>query len=135
MMTAHAQAIQSGANTVSSAASVVDFKVGANALQKSSFTGRLSSQELDLAVQYVMQDKNKFNHIFRHPNHDHKLDPLIALLGGHEQVVRTVLQAAQDKLPAVGKMSDISVNVAGYTVWIRGYVHNGIPKIGTLFIK
>jgi hypothetical protein len=25
--------------------------------------------------------------------------------------------------------------VAGYTVWIRGYVHNGIPKIGTLFIK
>jgi hypothetical protein len=45
------------------------------------------------------------------------------------------LNAANGKLPISGIFKDIPVNVAGVTVLIRGNVIDGVPRLGTMFIK
>jgi hypothetical protein len=45
------------------------------------------------------------------------------------------LDASVGKLPVSGVFKDVVVNVSGYDVYIRGRVMDGIPKLGTFFIK
>ena len=84
------------------------------------------------AVQLVIKDKNKLAHLF--PS-KHKLDGLVESLGGYENTVRAVMKAANGKLPSNGLFKDIPVVVNGSTVYLRGNVINGIPRLGTMFIK
>jgi len=44
------------------------------------------------------------------------------------------LNATNGKLPASGVFNNILVNVGGKTVFIRGSVVNGVPRIGTMYI-
>jgi len=55
-------------------------------------------------------------------------------LGGEENTVRAVLNAANGKLPSSGVFKDVVVKVAGQNVFVRGNVIDGIPRIGTMFI-
>lgn len=55
-------------------------------------------------------------------------------LGGQENTIRAIIKAAITHLPAEGIFEDVVIKVAGSTVYVRGRVMNGIPKIGTFFI-
>lgn len=92
---------------------------------------QFSSSTIDDAVKIVANDANKLNHLFPAK---HNLGSLVDKLGGQENTVRAVLNAANGKLPASGLFNNIPVNVGGSTVFIRGNVINGVPRLGTMFI-
>ncbi|MES2619690.1 MAG: hypothetical protein V4615_02480 [Bacteroidota bacterium] len=79
-----------------------------------------------------MKDPNKVSHLFASK---HNLGPLVSKLGGQENTVRAVLNAANGKLPASGVFNNIPVNVGGQTIFLRGNVIDGVPRLGTMFIK
>lgn len=60
---------------------------------------------------------------------------MVNKLGGQENTIRAILNAANGKLPASGVFNNIPVNVGGQTIFLRGRVVGGIPRIGTMFIK
>lgn len=78
-----------------------------------------------------MKDPNKILHLFA-PKYN--LGPLVSKLGGQQNTVRAVLNAANGKLPASSVFNNIPVNLGGLTVFIRGNVINGMPRLGTMFI-
>ncbi len=78
-------------------------------------------------------DVNKIRHIFN--KSEHNLAPLVKKLGGNENVIKEVLLALEGKIPQSGLFKEIPVSVGGYIVHVRGMVIDGIPRIGTLFIK
>ncbi|MEM7110684.1 MAG: hypothetical protein AAF519_20815, partial [Bacteroidota bacterium] len=92
---------------------------------------QFSKSTIDDAVSLVMKDPNKVKHLFPAK---HNLGPLVNKLGGQQNTVRAVLNAANGKLPASGLFRDIPVRVGGQTVFIRGNVINGVPRLGTMFI-
>ena len=92
---------------------------------------QFSSSTIDDAVGLVMKDPNKVAHLFPAK---HNLGSLVTKLGGQENTVRSVLNAANGKLPSSGMFNNIPVNVGGSTVFIRGNVVNGVPRLGTMFI-
>ena len=79
-----------------------------------------------------MSNPAKFTHLFGEAGHN--FEPLVAKLGGEENTVRAVLNALNGQLPSVGRFEKV-VSIGGQSVTIRGSVVNGIPKIGTMFIK
>jgi hypothetical protein len=79
-----------------------------------------------------MSNPAKVSHIFAQAGHN--LQPLVSRLGGQENTVRTVLSALSGKLPSIGTFERV-VNVGGESVVVRGSVVNGVPKIGTMFVK
>jgi len=91
---------------------------------------QFSSRTIDDAIRWASRPE-KLTHIFA-PKHN--LGPLTNQLGGQQNTLRAVLNAANGKLPASGVFNNIPVNVNGYTIFLRGSVHNGIPKLGTMFI-
>jgi RHS repeat-associated protein len=92
---------------------------------------QFSSSTIDDAVGLVMKNSNDVKHIFAAK---HNLGPLVNKLGGQENTIRSVLNAANGKLPASGVFNNIPVNVGGQTIFLRGNVINGVPRIGTMFI-
>lgn len=94
--------------------------------------GGFSEGVIEEAVKYAMNDR-KIEHIFDKPMH--KLDPLVAKLGGHECTIRAVLAELNKTGIKEGIFEDVRVCVAGYDVYVRGRVINGVPKIGTFFVK
>lgn len=93
---------------------------------------QLSEKAIEEAVRYATTER-KIEHIFN--KIEHKLEPLIQNFGNKEDVIRAILDASAGKLPASGVFKDVVVNVAGYDVYIRGSVMDGVPKLGTFFIK
>ncbi|MBJ7880428.1 hypothetical protein JEM65_07150 [Gelidibacter salicanalis] len=91
---------------------------------------QFSGSAIEDGVAYAM--KNKISHVFG--NSAHNLDPLVKSLGGQENTFRSVLNAANGKLPTSGVFNNVFLDVGGYNVIVRGSVVNGIPKIGTMFI-
>ncbi|MGG5600778.1 RHS repeat-associated core domain-containing protein [Myroides sp. C8-3] len=115
---------------VSSVIPVEGLLLGNTAKGGAKLINKFSSGIIDDAVSYAM--KNKVPHIFGKAAHN--LDPLVTKLGGYENTFRAVLNAANGKFPTSGVFKDLSVNVGGYNVLLRGNVVNGVPKIGTMFI-
>lgn len=93
---------------------------------------QFSKSTIDDAVSLVMKDPNKVKHLFPAK---HNLSSLVHKLGGQQNTVRSVLNAANGKLPASGIFKNIPVSVGGQTVFIRGNIVNDIPRLGTMFIK
>lgn len=93
---------------------------------------QFSTRTIDYAVSIVMKDPNKINHLFASK---HNLSGLIKKFGGKENTLRNILEAANGKLPANGIFNDIPINIGGKTVFLRGNVINGVPRIGTMYIK
>ena len=118
-----------GASSLANASKVTTVTSGA-AKGGTKLISQFSNSTIDDAVTYAMN--NKVTHVFGKAAHN--LDPLVEKLGGQENTFRAVLNAANGKLPSSGIFSNISLNVGGYNVMIRGSVVNGVPKIGTMFI-
>ncbi len=91
-----------------------------------------SPEAIAKGIEYL-KDGNKIRHIFENP--DHKLGLLLNKFKTHELAIGAVLNAASGKLPDSGLFEDVVIRVDEYEVYIRGVVMNGIPKIGTMFIK
>jgi RHS repeat-associated protein len=72
----------------------------------------------------------KLDHIFV-PKH--KLDPLVQQFGSREAVVRKMLDSLIGRTPASG-IFEVTSNIGGYGVVIRGAVVGGVVRIGTAFI-
>ena len=104
---------------------------GAAAKGGSKLLNQFSTSTIDDAVGLVMKNSNDVKHIFAAK---HNLGPLVNKLGGQENTIRSVLNAANGKLPASGVFNNIPVNVGGQTIFLRGNVINGVPRIGTMFI-
>jgi hypothetical protein len=118
------------AGTVAEAAGATVEVTSAAAKGGMKLISQFSSSTIDDAVAYAM--KNKVTHVFGKAAHN--LDPLVTKLGGQENTFRAVLSGLNGKLPSSGVFNNISVNVGGYNVMVRGSVVNGVPKIGTMFI-
>ena len=92
---------------------------------------KFTQDRLNEAVNLIMRDENKLNHIFASK---HKLQQLVSQLGGEENVIRAVFNASNGKLPASGLINNVPVVVNNQTVILRGNVVNGVPRIGTMFV-
>ncbi|MFT9078673.1 hypothetical protein [Ethanoligenens sp.] len=81
-------------------------------------------------------DANKLNHIFG--KSEHNLDSLLGKYSGNETKAFNALETATQKYVGAnnitGNFKDITVNVNGINVTVRGTVINGQVKIGTAFI-
>lgn len=102
--------------------------------------------KIEQAVDRVMNDQNKLDHIF--PENDaHDLDKLVDELGGQKPIIAEVVSeivlneklpdgtysTAFPKPPATNPPAIISVG-SGKVVF-EGKVVNGVPLIGTLYAK
>jgi hypothetical protein len=92
---------------------------------------QFSQRTIDESVNAIMTDPNKVSHIFASK---HNFGPLVKQFGGQQNTVRAILNATNGRLPASGVFNNISVNIGGFNVILRGNVINGIPRIGTMFI-
>lgn len=56
-------------------------------------------------------------------------------LGGEEKTIKTIIKniTTQGKLPSFGKF-EVTTDLCGYNVVVRGFVDNGVPKISTVFV-
>ena len=95
---------------------------------------QFSSKSIDEAVDYVFRDANKVSHLFASK---HNFGTIVERLGGEENAFKAILNRAAESgtLPAAGVFKDIPVNYFGETIFLRGNVVNGVPKIGTMFIR
>jgi hypothetical protein len=63
----------------------------------------------------------------------HKLDGVVEAAGGREKAMRDMLDALEGHVPQNGRFETV-VTVHGEQVTVRGFVDNGMIKIGTAFI-
>lgn len=79
-------------------------------------------------------ERNKRQHIFG--NVAHNLGSLVPQLGSERNVIAATLNALNNGgyLATSGIVQKVTVNVAGSNVTVRFVVHDGFPKIGTMFI-
>jgi hypothetical protein len=85
---------------------------------------------IDDAVGYAMRTQNNIDHIFAAK---HNLGPLVSKLGGQQNTIRAALNAGNGMFPSSGVFK-FPVNVGGQSVWIKGTVQGGMPKLGTMWI-
>lgn len=81
----------------------------------------------------MIDKEEKLIHTLRASKHN--LDPLINKLGSEENVIREILKALSGKVHFNEKFEDLVVHIDGFEVYTRGRVMDGIPKLGTFFIK
>ena len=92
---------------------------------------QFSNSTIEQAVQKMMRNKNKIDrHIFV-PKH--KLENVVNTLGGKENTIRQALIKLNGKLPVSGKF-EVTIELGGSQVTVRGYVVDGLPDIGTMFV-
>ena len=75
-----------------------------------------------------MRTQNNIDHIFAAK---HNLEPLVNKLGGQRKTINAVLNADNGRFPSSGVFK-FPVNVSGQDVWVKGIIHNGMPKLGTM---
>ena len=95
------------------------------------FLKELPKEALDEAIRYAKIDNN-FDHYFKEK---HKFMGMIEELGSKDEVLEAVLNACVGKIPATGVFYEIPIIVLGFTVHVSGRVIDGVPKLGTMFIK
>lgn len=93
-----------------------------------------SPEAIEAAVKHATTD-NKLRHFFKNPLHGFK-----SLLDKKDRdqilLVREIIKKlANDRsLPVLGRFEDLFVTIDGYHIQVRGSVHEGVIKIGTMFI-
>ena len=91
---------------------------------------QFTKSTIDDATAYAMRTQNNIDHIFAAK---HKLGPLVNKLGGQRNTINAALNAGNGRFPTSGVFR-MQVNVGGQNVRIKGAVHNGMPKLGTMWI-
>jgi RHS repeat-associated protein len=94
------------------------------------FVGPLSKAEFD-GLQKSLEP-NKLNHLFA--KQQHGLDGLVGRYGSQEAVVEQMYRGLEGLTPSEGLFS-VTRTIGGQAVTIDGRVVNGIPRIGTAYIK
>jgi len=92
---------------------------------------QFSKSTIDEAVSQVVGDNNKMIHIFKSK---HKLETLVNKFGSRENTIRGILNSANGNFPSRG-VFNFTVDVFGQVITLRGNVINGVPRIGTIFIR
>ncbi|MCP3883715.1 MAG: hypothetical protein GY701_35715, partial [Sulfitobacter sp.] len=82
----------------------------------------------DDAFQFAIRTE-KLDHIFV-PKRN--LDPLVSQLGSREAVVQQMLNGVSGRTPAAG-VFELTTDIAGQQVVVRGAVVDGVGKLGTAF--
>lgn len=77
-------------------------------------------------------DANKLNHIFGKA--EHGLDPLVQRFGSQEAVVEQMYRGLEAAVPASGRFT-VTRLIGGQSVVIDGAVVDGVPRIGTAYIR
>ena len=72
----------------------------------------------------------RLDHTFRR---GHKLEALVERSGGREQAMRQILDGLTGHVPQAGTFERV-IRVSGEQVTVRGFIDNGVIKIGTAFI-
>ena len=94
---------------------------------------KLPRSAINRGIRFAME-RNKRQHIFG--NVAHNLGSLVPQLGSERNVIAATLNALNNGgyLATSGIVQKVTVNVAGSNVTVRFVVHDGFPKIGTMFI-
>lgn len=88
------------------------------------------TRQQDAALSAVMRDPNKLRHIFGKPQHN--LGPVTKELGGQEALIREAVLAVPRG--TTGTFA-ITTRIGRYDLTVRGRVVNGVPRIGTVFVR
>jgi len=85
------------------------------------------------SVEWLFRDE-KIIHIFGNDNHGFKT--LVNIYGNEKNVATAIFNAIAKtgKLPGTGRFEDILVRLDGYDVVVRGVVHDGLIKVGTMYM-
>jgi hypothetical protein len=59
----------------------------------------------------------------------------LVVVGGQSNLVRRVLIELNGRVPFSQVFKDVIVKVEGYEIYTRGIVLDGVPRLGTMFIK
>lgn len=119
-------ALEKRAAETTKAAGTVDKE--AAALAKIESAAETSAASERAALEYATR-ADKLEHVFV-PKH--KLEPLVQQFGSREAVMEHVIRAIRSMVPATGKF-EVTCNIGGQAVVVRGAVVDGVPKIGTMF--
>ncbi len=90
--------------------------------------------KIEQAVKYATTNE-KLEYFFKKEMHG--LEPLLKTMDNNkEKVVREVigLLSINNDMPRFGKFDGIPININGYIVHARGFVHDDVIKLGTIFI-
>jgi len=96
---------------------------------------QFSPEQIEESVDWALRGNN-MNHVFKKQKHG--FQPLLDNMQGDKkrliaEVVRSLIE--NQPLPMEGQFKDLPVYVGGYTIHVRGVVHDGIMKMGTMFIR
>ena len=83
----------------------------------------------DPQLQYNTRPE-RMDHVFAEK---HKLDGVVQRSGGREEAIKAMLNELNGNVPAQGTFEKV-IRVSGEDVTVRGFVDNGVIKIGTAFI-
>ena len=99
----------------------------------------VEAEKIEKSAQYATT-KPKLIHFFNKPMHG--FDNLLDKWGGKNninvqkklvyQVIKKLMKF--ENLPNTGEFKDIPVSIEGYTIHVRGFMCEGVIKIGTMFI-
>jgi hypothetical protein len=86
-----------------------------------------------------MDDPNKLNHIFNNP--DHNLDRVVRQYGSQEAAAWAMIEAIDSALQNGSLMTDPEgryrqlFDIGGNAVWISGKVVDGVPRVGSAWVR
>lgn len=92
-----------------------------------------TKESIEAGVKHIVDKPEKIEHIFKKMVHN--LEPLIEECGGYANTTREILIALSGKVHFNEQFEDLVLHVRGFEVYVRGRVMDGIPKLGTFFIK
>ena len=90
--------------------------------------------KIEQAIKYATSER-KLEHFFK--NEMHGLQPLLKIMDNNkEKIIHEVIRllSTNKNMPIQGEFKNIPVFVSGYTIHARGFVHDDIIKLGTIFI-
>jgi RHS repeat-associated protein len=93
--------------------------------------GIAGAPALQRALDYALRI-NKLNHYFSE-HHWARFEPLVEKLGGKEAVVRAVLEKIGN-ISGPGRFEK-TIDVSGFQIVVKGYVGNGIVKLGDMWVS
>jgi hypothetical protein len=94
---------------------------------------KYTEEAIQKGIDGIMKIENNVSHVFG--NAEHNFKELLVVVGGQSNLVRRVLIELNGRVPFSQVFKDVIVKVEGYEIYTRGIVLDGVPRLGTMFIK
>lgn len=94
---------------------------------------KFTKEVVEMGVTHFLEHKKGIEHVFDKAMHN--LGPLVEKCGDYVNTTREILIELSGKVHFNEKFEDLVLSVRGFEVYVRGRVMDGIPKLGTFFIK